>query len=115
MDGAQATAKVKTTVDAGVGIITLSDPGTLNAAGLDLMAELTAAFEDFAYGDKARAIVITGEGRGFCSGANLSGGGGAARTPTRCWNAPTRRSTPPNAPAAIAPPTRSAAPTQPRV
>src|SRR5688572_15997521 len=86
MDGAQATPKVKTSVDASVGIITLSDPGTLNAAGLDLMGELTAAFEDFAYGDKVRSIVITGEGRGFCSGANLSGGGGAARPQT--GNAP---------------------------
>ena len=79
MDGAQAPAKVKTTIDGGVGIITLNDPGTLNAAGVELMADLTAAFEDFAYGDKVRAIVLTGEGRGFCSGANLSGGGGAAR------------------------------------
>jgi 2-(1,2-epoxy-1,2-dihydrophenyl)acetyl-CoA isomerase len=79
MDGAQAPAKVKTAIDGGIGIITLSDPGTLNAAGLDLMAELNAAFSDFAYGDKVRAIVITGEGRGFCSGANLSGGGGAGR------------------------------------
>ena len=79
MDGAQRSPKVKTSTDAGVGIITLSDPGTLNAAGLDLMADLTAAFEDFAYGDKVRAIVITGEGRGFCSGANLSGGGGTGR------------------------------------
>jgi 2-(1,2-epoxy-1,2-dihydrophenyl)acetyl-CoA isomerase len=86
MDGAQGSPKVKTSVDNGVGVITLSDPGTLNAAGLDLMAELTAAFEDLAYGDKARAIVITGEGRGFCSGANLSGGGGAARPQT--GNAP---------------------------
>lgn len=79
MDGAQTPAKVKTAIDAGVGVITLSDPSTLNAAGLDLMADLSAAFEDLAYGGKARAIVITGEGRGFCSGANLSGGGGAAR------------------------------------
>lgn len=79
MDGAQTPAKVKTTIDAGIGVITLSDPSTLNAAGLDLMAELHAAFEDLAYGDKVRAIVLTGEGRGFCSGANLSGGGGAAR------------------------------------
>ena len=79
MDGAQAAPKVRTTVDAGIGVITLSDPSTLNAAGLDLMAELQAAFDDFAYGDKVRAIVITGEGRGFCSGANLSGGGSAGR------------------------------------
>jgi 2-(1,2-epoxy-1,2-dihydrophenyl)acetyl-CoA isomerase len=77
MDGAQAPAKVKTSVESNIGIITLSDPGTLNAAGLDLMAELQAAFEDLAYGDKVRSIVITGEGRGFCSGANLSGRAGA--------------------------------------
>lgn len=76
MDGAQAPAKVKTSIDSGVGIITLSDPSTLNAAGLELMADLQAAFDDFAYGDKVRAIVITGEGRGFCSGANLTAGGG---------------------------------------
>lgn len=74
MDGAQTAAKVKTAVEDRIGIITLSDPGTLNAAGLDLMGDLQSAFEDFAYGDKVRAIVITGEGRGFCSGANLSGG-----------------------------------------
>ncbi|HET6970870.1 MAG TPA: enoyl-CoA hydratase/isomerase [Phenylobacterium sp.] len=80
MDGAQTPAKVKTSIDAGVGVITLSDPTTLNAAGLDLMAELTAAFNDLAYGDKVRAIVITGEGRGFCSGANLSGGSGSRAT-----------------------------------
>ena len=87
MDGAQAPAKVKTAVEDGVGIITLSDPGTLNAAGLDLMNELNAAFEDFAYGDKVRAIVLTGEGRGFCSGANLSGGNSASRA-TDATNGP---------------------------
>jgi 2-(1,2-epoxy-1,2-dihydrophenyl)acetyl-CoA isomerase len=79
MDGAQAPAKVTTRVEDGVGIITLNDPTTLNAAGLDLMKDLQHAFDDFAYGDAVRAIVITGEGRGFCSGANLSGGGSAGR------------------------------------
>lgn len=74
MDGAQTASKIKTAIDDGVGVITLSDPGTLNAAGLDLVADLQAAFDDYAYGDKVRAILITGEGRGFCSGANLSGG-----------------------------------------
>lgn len=82
MDGAQAPAKVKTAIDNGVGTITLFDPGTLNAAGMELMADLNAAFQAFAYDDSVRAIVITGEGRGFCSGANLSGGGGAARPAT---------------------------------
>lgn len=74
MDGTQAPAKIKSATDGGVAVITLSDPATLNAAGLDLMAELAAA-TDAAIADPAvRAIVITGEGRGFCSGANLSGG-----------------------------------------
>lgn len=82
MDGAQAPAKVKTAIDGGVGVITLFDPGTLNAAGVELMADLNAAFQAFAYDDSVRAIVITGEGRGFCSGANLSGGGGATRPAT---------------------------------
>ncbi len=75
MDGAQPAAKIKTRIEDGVGVITLSDPGTLNAAGIDLMSDLQAAFDDYAYGGKVRAIVITAEGRGFCSGANLSGGG----------------------------------------
>ena len=76
MDGAQSPAKVRTEVKDRIGIITLNDPATLNAAGLELMEGLTAAFEGFVADRDVRAIVITGEGRGFCSGANLSGGGG---------------------------------------
>jgi 2-(1,2-epoxy-1,2-dihydrophenyl)acetyl-CoA isomerase len=84
MDGAQAASKVKTRVEAGIGVITLSDPTTLNAAGLEMIRELKAAFVDFAYNDpNVRAIVITGEGRGFCSGANLTGGGSAIGDPNR--------------------------------
>ncbi|MEP6968234.1 MAG: enoyl-CoA hydratase/isomerase [Pseudomonadota bacterium] len=62
-----------------VATITLSDPATMNAAGLDMVVELADAFGAVAGGD-ARAVILTGEGRGFCSGANLSGGGPAART-----------------------------------
>jgi 2-(1,2-epoxy-1,2-dihydrophenyl)acetyl-CoA isomerase len=77
MDGAQAPAKVKTALEGGVSIITLSDPSTLNAAGIDLMAELRSAVDQAIADPAVRAIVITGEGRGFCSGANLSGRGAA--------------------------------------
>lgn len=73
MDGAQAPTKVKTSIEAGIGLLTLSDPSTLNAAGMELMADLGAAFQTLVDDDSVRAIVITGEGRGFCSGANLSG------------------------------------------
>ncbi len=78
MDGATAPAKVRTEVRDRIGIITLNDPATLNAAGLDLMAELHADFEGMVADPGVRAIVLTGEGRGFCSGANLSAGGAGA-------------------------------------
>ena len=74
--------KIKLVVADRVATITLSDPATLNAAGLDLVVELADAFGRVAKGeDGARAVILTGEGRGFCSGANLSGGGAAARAP----------------------------------
>ena len=76
MGGATRPAKVRTEVRDRIGIITLDDPATLNAAGMDLMSDLNTAMEGFIGDPAVRAIVITGEGRGFCSGANLSGGGG---------------------------------------
>ena len=75
MDGAQAPAKVTTATDGGVRIITLNDPATLNAAGVELMGDLRGAVGKAIADPAVRAIVITGEGRGFCSGANLSGRG----------------------------------------
>jgi 2-(1,2-epoxy-1,2-dihydrophenyl)acetyl-CoA isomerase len=71
--------KIKLAVEDGVAVITLSDPGTMNAAGLDLAKDLAHALKTVAHEGKARAVILTGEGRGFCSGANLSGGGAAGR------------------------------------
>jgi 2-(1,2-epoxy-1,2-dihydrophenyl)acetyl-CoA isomerase len=69
-----AYSKIKTSVEDGIGVITMSDPATLNAAGLDITAEMRQAFDAFAKPDSGvRCVVLTGEGRGFCSGANLSG------------------------------------------
>ncbi len=76
-----AYSKIKTAVDAGVGVITLSDPSTLNAAGLDLMDELAQAFEAMKADASVRCVILTGEGRGFCSGANLSGRADAPANP----------------------------------
>jgi 2-(1,2-epoxy-1,2-dihydrophenyl)acetyl-CoA isomerase len=69
--------KLKVAHEGPVAIITLSDPATMNAAGIDTAGELMHAFRD-ACSDpaKVRAILLTGEGRGFCSGANLSGNPG---------------------------------------
>jgi len=72
--------KLKVSSDADVTIITLADPATMNAAGVDTAEELTHAVQQAMSGDKpARALVLTGEGRGFCSGANLSAGASADR------------------------------------
>jgi 2-(1,2-epoxy-1,2-dihydrophenyl)acetyl-CoA isomerase len=61
--------KILLTFENDVAIITMNDPATLNACGMDTAAELLDAF-DRASG-LSRAVIMTGTGRGFCSGANL--------------------------------------------
>jgi len=54
--------------------ITLDRPDHLNAFTIEMLGELLAAF-DRADGDPAvRAVVVTGAGRAFCAGADLSAG-----------------------------------------
>lgn len=65
-------AKVKYEAIGDVALITMSDPATLNAIAPDMVAELGQAFTRAAA--EARCAVLTGEGRGFSSGANLGGG-----------------------------------------
>lgn len=58
-----------------VGLITLNRPERLNAWSGE-MARLVAEYiEECNQDDAVGAIIITGAGRGFCSGADLSGGG----------------------------------------
>lgn len=52
-----------------IGIVRMNDPATLNAITVRSCEELVTAFDDLSR--SARAIILTGEGRGFCSGANL--------------------------------------------
>jgi 2-(1,2-epoxy-1,2-dihydrophenyl)acetyl-CoA isomerase len=54
-----------------VAVIRLSDPPTLNAMSLAMVEELQLALQKAS--TSARAIVLTGEGRAFCSGANIGG------------------------------------------
>ncbi|MCC8941487.1 crotonase/enoyl-CoA hydratase family protein [Bradyrhizobium sp. Arg68] len=54
--------------------ITLNRPEKLNAFNLSMMRELIDAFDRADKDDDIRAIIVTGEGRAFCAGADLSHG-----------------------------------------
>jgi len=58
-------------VDGGVAWITLNRPDALNAWTRELGRELLAALEHAADSDEVRAVVLTGSGRAFSSGADL--------------------------------------------
>jgi len=55
-----------------VAVVTLNHPEALNAASVKMLKGLTAALDHVERDGSFRAIVMTGEGRGFCSGANLT-------------------------------------------
>jgi len=55
----------------GMGLITLNRPKRLNAINLDMLDELHTLFEVLKDREDVRVVMITGEGRGFCSGADL--------------------------------------------
>lgn len=63
--------------DGAVSIVTLNAPQVLNAFTPDMALEIAAAMNgEVAAG--ARALLVTGAGRGFCAGANLGGVAGGA-------------------------------------
>lgn len=64
------------TTDNQVSWITLNRPETLNAITPDQRERLIQLFSDASADPAVRAVVLTGTGRGFCTGADLRGGGG---------------------------------------
>jgi 2-(1,2-epoxy-1,2-dihydrophenyl)acetyl-CoA isomerase len=66
--------KLKLETQGAIRIVTLSDPATMNAASVEMAEELTDALGKATADPEVRAIVLTGDGRGFCSGANLQPG-----------------------------------------
>ncbi|HET9160509.1 MAG TPA: enoyl-CoA hydratase-related protein, partial [Caulobacteraceae bacterium] len=58
--------------DDGVLTLTLNRPDLLNAFNVTMANELTAAFRAASEDEAVGAIVVTGEGRAFCAGMDLS-------------------------------------------
>lgn len=61
-------------VSAGVATLTLNRPERLNAYTPQMRREISAAFAECERDDNVRVIVVTGAGRGFCAGADVSAG-----------------------------------------
>lgn len=67
--------KVYVDIDGALAIVTLNDPKALNAIGLPMVGGLVEALGEITNPDRGvRCLILTGEGRGFCSGANLGDG-----------------------------------------
>lgn len=56
----------------GVALVTLDRPERLNALSWDLVDELHATLDEIGRDNSLRAVVLTGAGRGFCAGLDLS-------------------------------------------
>lgn len=68
-------ADIRYEVQDGVATLTLDRPDHLNAFTATMVGEVIDAFDRSDADDAVRAIIVTGAGRAFCAGADLSGGG----------------------------------------
>ncbi|WOK37972.1 crotonase/enoyl-CoA hydratase family protein [Sphingomonas sp. C3-2] len=65
---------ISTDIEDAILTITLNRPDKLNAFTREMMHELIAAFDLADADDAVRAVIVTGAGRAFCAGADLSAG-----------------------------------------
>jgi enoyl-CoA hydratase/carnithine racemase len=61
-------------VEDGIATLTMAQPAKLNAFSTAMMAEMIDAFDRIDADDAVRAVIVTGEGRAFCAGADISAG-----------------------------------------
>jgi enoyl-CoA hydratase/carnithine racemase len=61
-------------IDGPIATITLDRPEKLNAFTGVMMTEIIAAFDETDANDQVKAVIVTGRGRAFCAGADLSAG-----------------------------------------
>ena len=61
--------------DGGVLVVTLNRPEVLNAVTAEMLDRLIEVFGEADRSDAVRAVVVTGAGRAYCAGADVSAGG----------------------------------------
>ncbi len=69
-----SSPQIETSLDGGVLTLTLNRPDKLNAYTAQMGRELAEAFQRADTDDAVRVVIVTGAGKGFCAGADLSGG-----------------------------------------
>ena len=62
-------------VDAGIAVITFNRPEQMNVLSGPMLEELSDAYTRCDEDDTVRVVVITGEGKAFCAGMDMSGAG----------------------------------------
>ncbi len=70
-------SEIRYEVQAGIATVTLNRPDKLNAYTATMGREIADAFARVDADDAVRAVIVTGEGRGFCAGADMSAGAGS--------------------------------------
>src|SRR5580765_5389249 len=84
---------VRYELDGHIATITYNRPEALNAINLELRNDLNDAFARFRDEEDAWVAIVTGEGKAFCVGADLRGGGNSAgEFPGTFWEKPTQNS-----------------------
>ena len=73
-------------------IVTLNRPDKLNAYTGQMGAEIADAFGRADRDDAVRAVIVTGAGRAFCAGADVSGGAASFDTSGKPWRRRVRQS-----------------------
>src|SRR5258706_96703 len=59
--------------EAGIALVTLNRPDKMNAYTGRMCKDLVHALDEYVERDDLRCLVLTGAGRGFCSGGDISG------------------------------------------
>ena len=72
-----SSEQISQSLEDGILTLTLNRPDKLNAYTAQMGRELSEAFDRADMDDAVRVIIVTGAGRGFCAGADISAGAGA--------------------------------------